>query len=192
MPHVGTPSSPGSFSLDATYAGGSANSYVANETEANAIATQLGLITSLGLDLTGWNAATGATKAFVLKQATNAIDRSAYTGRRWSMEQRLEWPRIGTGVPAHDYQSDEDDQDYPDELKYAQVAEAISRLSSASTNEEMRRAGVKSFSVGETAVSFGGVGEGNSNLAISPIAESILHDAGLIRGRVASVFVPRG
>lgn len=135
------------ITLDATIRSATANSYVSSVAAADTYATELAAIARLGLSLTGWNAATSDQKARALVTAADSLDSLVFPGVRETTDQSREWPRVRTGLSRIDAV-------LPEGLLLAQVAEAVSLLSTPNKIESAAAAGVESESFGGKSLSF--------------------------------------
>lgn len=172
------------MTLDATLAGGSSDSYVASAAEAITIAGNLALLTGLGVSTAGFLALATAGQEFALRMAADRVDRAVAVGVRFSDLQARAWPRVRTGQLRYE-------QVIPDQVKYAQVADACFLATAASQNASMAQQGVESFTVSEESVTFRESAKAESERPVSAAADQILRQAGLVKSRVASVYVPR-
>lgn len=172
--------------LDATESSSSANSYIASVAEADSIVTTLRAFASLGVDATGWLAATEAIKTDALILAARAVDAVEFIGEPVDGEQSMSFPRLGMPKQTDQYV-------IPDPVKYAQAAEACQILSP--TSDPVSRAiarGVTSEHAGGVGFTVGRTSGTAAGRGISQPAFDILKKAGLIRPAGASIYNGRG
>jgi len=174
--------------LDSTKSSSAANSYVSTVDEANGYAATMKALAGLGVDTSGWDSVNDAIKTEALVLAARSIDTIEYAGEKVTEEQSMEFPRVFMKKIV-------DEDEIPDAVKMAQVAEACALLSASATDPVAR-----AVSRGITSESAGGVsftvGKGAKNSAadrgVSQPAFDILRKAGLIRPAATSVYNGRG
>lgn len=140
--------------------------------EATIIASILSSISHLRVSATAWNSANNDTREAALKFAADSVSAFAFIGTPKDPDQRLAFPRLGTGLTwAND--------NVPDVVKQAQVAEACRMLTSPSEAEAAAAQGIQSFSFGQKSATLSGA---SADQVGSSAASRILANAGLLFG----------
>lgn len=174
------------MALDATFGGAESNSFVADLAEARAIATGLAPVAAaLGVDFTGFNAASDPQLELILLLAAQALCAPNYKGTVQSTEQALPFPRR---IPGRvDLSSP---TALPLAIKQAQVIEGACLASPANSAQQAALYGVTSQSVGSKTTTFSKTA--TSTLYAAPTA-SFLARVGLTgnTGGSGSVYVNR-
>lgn len=171
--------------LDATRSSTTANTYVADLTEAGTFVTRLTAYASLGVDTTGWLAATTDMQTQALIDAAVGMDGLAFKGDKAYENQARAFPRVGTDRP-------ENENLINDAIKMAQVAEACSMFTAPDALTRDTRAGVVEASTGSVSYRLDPTRANAANKNVSQATLSILQRAGLVRSGVTSVYGGRG
>jgi len=173
--------------LNSTQSSSEANSYVASTTEADGIAVTLKALAGLGVDTSGWEAASTSSKTEALVLAARAVDSISFVGDPTTDTQSMAFPRV--------YMPKMTDEDViPDSVKMAQVAEACAMLSSRAADPVARAIarGITSESAGGVSFTVGNTKNTAADRGISQPTFDILRKAGLIRPAATSVYSGRG
>lgn len=173
------------MALDTTLAGPASNSY-RTRAEALVIIPMLVAMRALGLSSTAFLALSGETQDFLLAIGADQIDLSPFPGQRQSGLQRREWPRALTGRPWLNGV-------IPDQVGYAQVAQALWLSASMSQAESNAARGVQSWTVGDESqtLSQAALASGLGVPAVSPPALALLVAAGITSNAAASIHIGR-
>lgn len=172
--------------LNSTKSSSEANSYVASTTEADGYATTLKALAGLRVETSGWDSASTASKTEALILAARTVDAIMFVGEKTTEEQAMAFPRVYMRKMT-------DEDEIPDAVKMAQVAEACGLLSSAV--DPISRAiarGITSESAGGVSFTVGSARNTAADRGISQPAFDILRKAGLIRPAATSVYNGRG
>lgn len=170
--------------LTTTLNGAASNSYVDLD-DATDLAEQLAAVVYLGVNADAFLAADEDVQTRVLVMGCRRIDTLLFDGVRQLDTQALAFPRTYTGR----FQTT---GVVPDAVKEAQVAEACALMNAPSEMAAAQSQGIQSFTNSEQSVTFRNGGTvGSAGPRVSPAAEQILRDAGLIAGGVGSVYMPR-
>lgn len=178
-----------SLTLDATYGGSSANSYIGTLDEADTIANLLSYLPQIEFDSSSWDDATDAAKIMALVMSAQGIDRQLFVGHRLNAYQRREWPRVETGYAYWNHTTESVGP--PDEVKWAQVAEAA-KLLSPDTAKTAAQAGIVSESIDGHSVTYDKSARMKASDNLGDVALGILKRAGLIPTGARGVYISRG
>jgi len=174
--------------IDATYGGETTNSYVSSIAEANEIASLLAYLPFVNFDAQAWIASSDLAKSVALIYATNGLDKQAFIGLRRSDIQRRQWPRIETKFRFWNHEDGR--ETIPDEIKWAQVAEAAMLIGSEPSNP--RDKDIISESVSGHSVTYSQSSINKSSDNLGDAALKILQRAGLVSTGVGTVQIRRG
>ena len=173
--------------LNSTQSSSEANSYVASTAEADGIAVTLKALAGLGVDTSGWEAASTASKTEALVLAARAVDSISFVGDPTTETQSMAFPRVYMPKMV-------DEDEIPDSVKMAQVAEACGLLSTRAADPVARAIarGVTSESAGGVSFTVGRAKNTAADRGITQPTFDILRKAGLIRPAATSVYTGRG
>lgn len=177
-----------SYTLDATVGGASANSYVTLE-EANTIVSEVfAILTALGIDTTGWDAIGSPEdqpKTIALITAAKRIDNLPWVGVPLTTTQAMAWPRQQTDVVPIENAN----PTIPEDVKWAQVAEACALLLARSDSSRRSEQGIASETFGEKSVTYR---QGPApSTSYSEDARRVAIASGLVQSGFASVAIAR-
>lgn len=170
--------------LDATLSGTTSNSYVADLAEALTYVTRLAAYASLGVDTTGYLAATSDMQTQALIDGAVGMDQLQLKGDKSYENQSRAFPRVGTDRP-------ENENKLNDAIKMAQIIEACSMFNAPDAVTKDFKRGIVEASVSTVSYKLDPTRAIAANKNVSQATLTILQRAGLVRSGVTSLYTGR-
>lgn len=173
--------------IDATYSGTNANSYIATVAEADEIASMLSYIPFVDFNLTAWIDANTTAKTVALVFGAKSLNAILYRGTKRLSTQSMEFPRID--MPRQQWNHLDGTEVIPDDIKYAQVIEAAYLLVAAQKSSAQQ--GIVSESIGDHSVTYSASHIMRAAVNVSEGTSELLRRSGLVHSGTTNVRIPR-